>query len=412
MKTMKLPAVGLLFYLCVSAFVMESILKYNNVLWSVNQYRTIASMNGNVLSEWKIAEIFLISFMFLLSFPLKRNMVTYSGLALMTSGVIWLVREINIPDTVSLYKNAFDVHFEMIALQMTPATMIFMGMTFIIAQSPTVQRYMVNVCPFCAVFYTVLCLINSLDFMRSFPGMRMADGKIIEYFLSALFLLGIWSIKGRNSKLHHLIIYICAFVLIFCSIIITSRGWMLQSFLLLIFCYISFSERIISSRLTRICLLLSVFIVMYIMAQHFLGDQIRFIISRFSKDTRSGQLMEFFSQVPLSKLAVGQGMNASYSFAGQSSYKYIDNQFLFFMFRYGVIPLVLYLLPFACSLFGKSCRNKAASWLSQKFVIIMWLLAMGGLSVYFTLRIDISGFFILIFAISGCLRKKGLSAAL
>ena len=151
---------------------------------------------------------------------------------------------------------------------------------------------------------------------------------------------------------------------------------------------------------------------MYIMAQHFLGDQIRFIISRFSKDTRSGQLMEFFSQVPLSKLAVGQGMNASYSFAGQSSYKYIDNQFLFFMFRYGVIPLVLYLLPFACSLFGKSCRNKAASWLSQKFVIIMWLLAMGGLSVYFTLRIDISGFFILIFAISGCLRKKGLSAAL
>ena len=205
MKTMKLPAVGLLFYLCVSAFVMESILKYNNVLWSVNQYRTIASMNGNVLSEWKIAEIFLISFMFLLSFPLKRNMVTYSGLALMTSGVIWFVREINIPDTVSLYKNAFDVHFEMIALQMTPATMIFMGMTFIIAQSPTVQRYMVNVCPFCAVFYTVLCLINSLDFMRSFPGMRMADGKIIEYFLSALFLLGIWSIKGRNPKLHHLI---------------------------------------------------------------------------------------------------------------------------------------------------------------------------------------------------------------
>ena len=379
MKISRLTFSELLFYFCVFAFVAESILKYQNTSWLVNEYGTLASNVGKVLGEWKILQICLISVLFFISFPIKKNILTVCGVILSGSGFIWLANDAK--DISIMY------------FQMTSVTLIVMGMILIIAQNSHVYLCFKKLCPLLAVFYTIICLFSCIDFKIHYPGMRMADGYIIEYFIYALFLTGIWCSISDRSNVNNFLVYFCCGTLVFCAFIITSRGWLIQSILLLIFCYFTFSKNSIPSRILKIALLIIFIYLLYSFMQYIIGNQVQFMASRFSEDTRSNQMNQFLRQVSLTQLIVGQGVDASYIFKDNRYYRYIDNQFLFMMFRYGIISLIAYLIPFFYS-FIKIERKKL--WLKNNFVLIMWLLAMGGLSIYCSIKIDIVQFFLLI----------------
>lgn len=387
MNTLKITVKELFFYLLVFTLVAESILKYINSAWVSNEYGTVISNTGKVMAEWKIAQIILVVILFFISFPIKRNIITICGVFLIGIGSIWLAKDFN--DITIFYS------------QTTSVTLIIIGMIFIIAQNRSIYCCVEKLCPILAILYTVLCFFSAIDFMRTYSVARMADGYIIEYFSFGLFMTGIWCEFAGKSKRNTVLIYLCCFMLIYSSIIIASRGWMIQSVLLFIFCYLSFSNKRLRSRIFRILFLIVLMYIVYRIMQYFLGNQIEYLFARFSEDTRSNQLETFFEQVPFSKLLIGQGVDASYIYGKKGSYKYIDNQFLFIMFRYGILPIVLYVFPFVYSFIKTGKKNGIFYWIKRNFVLIMWLLAMGGLSIYYAIKLDILQVFLFVSTIGG-----------
>ena len=108
------------------------------------------------------------------------------------------------------------------------------------------------------------------------------------------------------------------------------------------------------------------------------------LVNRIDADTRSDQLTTFFSQVTISELIFGQGVSAQYYWNGRS-YGFIDNQLLFLCFRYGIVPMVVLLLMIIRGIVI-GWKNKK----NEKYILLMWLAALLGLSVYFNISMDIS----------------------
>jgi len=379
---LKIPIRKTIFYLLLLTFVGESILKYNGVQWSSNVYGTLASMVGVVLVPWKFAQVFLLFVLTRYCGPLKKNAITTAGLVLIVFGIVWSFW--NFKGLALIYLNG------------SPFLLICFGCVLICAQQEELRGHMKRTCGILAVFYSLLCFYNSMAFVISYPGMRMADGKIIEYFAFGLYLLVIWNSIIERSILRVAIVYLCSALLVISSIIITSRGWMLQSVILMLFCYMTTSKRSLGGRIYRVLIVAIAGIVLYKLMISRFGEATVFLLSRFSEDSRSKQLETFFSQVPVWKLLIGQGISATYIFGSRGSYQYLDNQFLFWMFRYGIVPVTAYLVPFGMVIFKKTNKKiNNRSWWDRRVALFMWLLSMGGLSIYYGLKFDIAHFYML-----------------
>ena len=81
------------------------------------------------------------------------------------------------------------------------------------------------------------------------------------------------------------------------------------------------------------------------------------------------------------------------------NYKYIDNQYLYALFHYGA----LLTLPWLCFWLIALLKRKESSVRidgerSSMFIVIMWLMALGGLSVYNAVTINPQNFVVALIA--------------
>ena len=121
------------------------------------------------------------------------------------------------------------------------------------------------------------------------------------------------------------------------------------------------------------------------------------MLARVGQSTRSSQLDQFFSQIRLGSLVRGLGYNASYVFLHWKNYQFIDNQIIFSAFRYGItiigIQTYFLLKPFFMSIpLGQEVRTRSVG-------VIHFVLAMMGISIYFSLSIDI--YCVIAYALAG-----------
>ncbi len=103
---------------------------------------------------------------------------------------------------------------------------------------------------------------------------------------------------------------------------------------------------------------------------------------RLLEDTRSSQYSEFFNQVPVTGLITGLGPKATYTYDNDPNYSYIDNQFLFILFKFGLPVLIGYcavvIYPGLCLCL--TAANRQERLLGLFFVL--WVLAALGVSIY------------------------------
>jgi hypothetical protein len=121
------------------------------------------------------------------------------------------------------------------------------------------------------------------------------------------------------------------------------------------------------------------------------------LIDRLSQDTRSQQYRDYFSQIPLENLILGMGPDASY-IQGRGQYKYIDNQFLFILLRYGLPVLSGYCLAVFLPAF-LLFRTRISLWeKGAAFVITLWMFALLGLAVYIGIEWNVANYMIIFLA--------------
>lgn len=140
-----------------------------------------------------------------------------------------------------------------------------------------------------------------------------------------------------------------------------------------------------STQFTRVIKISIVVGVLLLVLSLNFENLINSLLGRVGEDTRSGQYEQFFSQVKMTSLIFGNGMNATYKFNGQK-YSYFDNQIIFTSFHYGIVSffvLAIFLLRvILCRV--KDCYNNIMrkELVQKKIVTVLLVAALCGLSVY------------------------------
>ena len=246
----------------------------------------------------------------------------------------------------------------------------------------------------CAIVLIFASFISAIDFYRSFnTEFRPVACGMIYWFYKGFFLLlatilftDEWRIKYKPLT------FILIIMLFVVAAILQARSWFIQTIILFVI-YMATAKNKRGSNLLTV--LISAFILLIFFATN--EEIFNGLLNRFttSGDTRSGQLEQFFEQISFKDLMLGQGTKANYIFGSADEFNYIDNQILLSLFRFGVIPTVAYGFLLIYPIF-KSIDEGNKKCLKQSLLLIIWILAILGLSVFFNLSFEIAGFVVFI----------------
>lgn len=263
----------------------------------------------------------------------------------------------------------------------------------------TVKRF----APIFAVIYLVMAYFPYQE-MKSMMELQNVAGNnpITVFTITAFWWVALSVVEIGNKSVYYklfmlLLIAVCAFL----AFSLTLRSWVIQSLLLLVVATWQMSR----SKLLRVLVVavVAIFLVKSVdrlWRSNQVADEVESFDEKMMEDTRSNQYREFFDQVSALQLFTGQGMEAGYmSTEGGMNYKYIDNQYLYALFHYGA----LLTLPWLCFWLIALLKRKESSVRidgerSSMFIVIMWLMALGGLSVYNAVTINPQNFVVALIA--------------
>lgn len=262
-----------------------------------------------------------------------------------------------------------------------PTTLCLIPLFFLYADAPGVRESYKFLSLFLTVSFLGITIMSSIDLYTKLGyGVGILSSPAKDS-LSAV-MMSMWVYLFSDLKTSKRIYYfkiILVVAAMICSIAIVSRSWTIQCFLLLIgFMIVNSESR--SQTVTTLKLAAVIGVVLVFISFAF-EELVNSILLRVGEDTRTGQFEQFFSQVKPSALLLGKGMKATYKFNGVD-YSYFDNQIIFSGFHYGIlyfVSLAVFLLRvLRYNLFGGN-RNLNG----MRLVAVFYILAMGGLSVYF-----------------------------
>lgn len=243
-----------------------------------------------------------------------------------------------------------------------------------------------------------LSFIYILSFISTYTG-RIGNSPQIIYLSTGFWPLAISSLCYQYEKKGYLfILQVLQILALLVSIIFGTRGWVVQSALLMLVYYSRSHQgkRRRKSIIGTIALLLLVILAVWFILSNFFPSYWNVLLARLNSDTRSWQYQDIFSQTSFWNFLIGQGTFATYVSTLYGDYKFIDNVFLYLLFHYGFLMTISYLV-FLISPIVKS-RKWCVSSLDKMpaFVLFMWVLANAGLSIYNAPMIDVKTFLIVV----------------
>jgi hypothetical protein len=138
--------------------------------------------------------------------------------------------------------------------------------------------------------------------------------------------------------------------------------------------------------------------MLFFITQRLLPAAINQLEARLYQDDRSQQYVDFFSDVQWQELALGRGPAGTWYWPGIGNFQFIDNGYLWMAFIGGLPILLAYcvliLLPAVHALWAGAPLNiSSAAW-----IILLWALALGGLSNYNIPSLTLQSYCISLFA--------------
>jgi hypothetical protein len=188
-----------------------------------------------------------------------------------------------------------------------------------------------------------------------------------------------------NSKVKQYIICVLAVI---CALLTVSRSWLIQSLALTL---LSISLRKPHSKGFKFLKTFVFVLILLTVLSSAFPNVFLLLLERLSDDSRSSQYIQFFQQVSFGETLIGKGYGAGYQYFGDIDYKYFDNQFICVMFHYGILPILYFLYIFARPIIEnrKIRKQQKSTMRPYTFFLLHWLLAMAGLSIYFTFDLNL-----------------------
>jgi hypothetical protein len=245
-------------------------------------------------------------------------------------------------------------------------------------------------------------MLYSLTMLRDYGRFATVNPQVmylslVQWF-ACYYLLSSPSAAWRSKAVRSIPLLCCFLVAVFNQ----GRGWTVQcvlAFLLLAARPLFLREAKAASSLLQsgVVAALALTIAFFLLLQ-FKPEAIYGWMARATEDTRTEQYQQFFSQVGVSDLLIGKGPGAGYRFGNRSNYGSFDNQYIWMLFKGGfLIALgytVLVILPgFRLFFRARNERDYAAAG-----TLILWSLALAGLSTFNAIGFSAQNYFIVLLA--------------
>ncbi|MBI0577478.1 hypothetical protein IEC97_08905 [Neobacillus cucumis] len=296
--------------------------------------------------------------------------------------------------------SVFEANLHTIFLNDISINLCLIPLFYLLGYDKNVFESAKKVIPYIIVIMVLLILWQSFTFILHYgistqtilsPSKEMFSVAISAYWC---YVLGM----NENGSTHKPFKYFLGICLLFCAFLTLSRSWVIQCILVLYsIMVLNSGKSSLFRKILSVFIVILVFITIIFLFPNITGS----LFNRIGEDTRSGQYETFFSQVSPFTLIWGNGINAGYSFLGNQDYKYFDNQFIYIMFHYGIVP-ILCMLGVISDIFRKLKRgslnqDNKAFLVGCRFMIIFFLAALGGVSVYYKLGWNLNTLLVFVF---------------
>ncbi|KAA8815149.1 hypothetical protein EMB92_10835 [Bifidobacterium callitrichos] len=239
----------------------------------------------------------------------------------------------------------------------------------------------------CAGF-TAVALFETVRFVSEYGfSVRLLTSAAVYSITHAMLLMYANLLFNKNSVGNYFVLTFVEIVtLTVLSLILQSRSWSVHGVILLLIFVFKVSNRFKQKLFVRVCIFILIAMLIAVF-WNYLALFTSSISNRMNSDSRSGQLMAFFSQVSMRDLLFGQGIDASYFVFG-TQYQYLDNLVLLTMFKYGAVPTLIYVILLIVPIvYGLSYKRSMSRPMAP--FMLAWLASMLGFSIYVSFAINI-----------------------
>ena len=282
-------------------------------------------------------------------------------------------------------------------------------LSFVIGfQKDLIQTIIKQCIPF-AIILLVISIIGYTQFSLQVSKGVLGNSQALISFIAAFWLFCIGSIYNLKAKKYPLLlIKIIAAIFPVMALLFGARSWLIQSVLwLFVYIYLEQSDKGLKKAGKIIFYSVAIALVLFFVVDSYFDLALTRMLDK--GDTRTFQYEQLFAQIDVWDLLVGQGQNFKYYQKGEL-YSYIDNGYLMVLMRYGVLVAIPYVACFIIPLLRAwKKRKELGTNFGYAWIILMWLMALGGLSVYNMVIIDIKS--IILSVVAGyltmlCTEKK------
>lgn len=264
-----------------------------------------------------------------------------------------------------------------------PVTVFLIPLFILVADEQDLSERLIRLAPRAALIALVLGFGSIVRFhILCGWGSTVGWCPARDYFALGISYLWITAAFTSEQQCGYLKkVLLCAVSILF-AFLIATRSWVIQSVLILL--YIAISSPSMSKRFRRVLYTIVSVIGAVLVASMVFPDALSTFADRIGEDSRSGQYDTFFSQVDPLSLVLGNGSAAGYVYGAQTNYLFFDNQFMFLMFHYGIIPALILAFVLIKTIVSSNTINGG----SCRFVAVMYLAALLGLSNYYSYALN------------------------
>lgn len=245
-----------------------------------------------------------------------------------------------------------------------------------------------------AVFLLVVSIVSYVQFNMQVKNGVLGNSEALITFIASFWLFCIGSIYNLKARKYPLLfIKLLAAVFPVLAVLLGSRSWLIQSvFWLFVYIYLEQNDKGFKKAGKIIFYGVALALILFYIINSYFNLAFDRLLDK--GDTRTFQYEQLFSQIDIWDLIVGQGQGFQYYQNGKL-YSYIDNGYVMVLMRYGVLVAIPYVACLVIPLIRAwKKRKELGTNIGYALIIIMWLAALGGLSVYNMVIIDIKSIII------------------
>ena len=354
--------------------------------WSTQVRATQLARNSMTFITMRFAALGIVLLVFLLSIrvTVRDCIAIFLLMMICVLHTVVLVADLGVVD--SLYESSMPL-------------MYLLVFGFWIGQNRKLWSAVESLVPTLLLLYISAFLICFLSFFLEHGWAIFSNSSLMAFYSHAFSIALPYSyIRFRRNKAGGMVTYFLLIFLVVGAVIIRSRAWLIQSAVFAL--VVGFTTARINGKnigkLFHFVLLATLVVAgAVLLLGNYLNEFWESLVEKGTVDSRSEQYLEMLEQTEWYGWIFGKGAIATYVSKMYGEYQFIDNEFFYLSFHYGVPFAILYFLPFIRTFFVcMRLRKKEKLALFAAYCILVWVVSVNGLSVFHRIIFDVKSFII------------------